>query len=243
MDWSTAFSFSFNTDFCIALISIIFINVILSGDNAVVIAMAVRSLSPKRRMQGIIFGTAVAVILRIVLTFFAAKLLEVAFLKFVGGLLITWIAIKLFIEGAPEENQKEVSTLGKAIVTILIADLVMSTDNVLGVAGACKGNLFLLLFGLGTSIPLVIFAAGLLSNLMDRYPVIVVIGAAVLGRVGGEMIIGDSFIQKLLNHPPAFVEYGVQAVFAIGVVVAGKLWMKHKARKDGALAPDIAAGD
>jgi YjbE family integral membrane protein len=243
MDWSNAFNISLTTDFCIGFLSIIFINIILSGDNAVVIAMAVRSLAKKQRMQGIIFGTAIAVVLRIVLTFFAAKLLEINFLKFCGGALITWIAIKLFIEGSPEESQKEVSTLGKAIVTILIADLVMSVDNVLAVAGACKGNLFLLLFGLGTSIPLVIFAAGLLSRLMDRYPIIVIIGAAVLGRVGGEMIIGDAFIQKLLGHPGQLIDYTVQAIFAVGVVVVGKLWMRRKARKEAALESHISTGE
>jgi YjbE family integral membrane protein len=243
MDWSNAFQMSFTADFCIGFISIIFINIILSGDNAVVIAMAVRSLSKKQRMQGIVLGTAIAVVLRIILTFFAAKLLEISFLKFSGGVLITWIAVKLFIEGSPDENQKEVTTLGKAVVTILIADLVMSTDNVLAVAGACKGNVFLLLFGLGTSIPLVIFAAGLLSRLMDKYPVIVLIGAAVLGRVGGEMIIGDAFIQKLFNHPGHFVDYSVQAVFAVGVIVAGKLWMKNKARKEASLRSDPATDE
>jgi predicted tellurium resistance membrane protein TerC len=136
-----------------------------------------------------------------------------------------------------------VGTIGKAIVTILIADLVMSVDNVLAVAGACKGNFFLLLFGLGTSIPLVIFAAGLLSRLMDRYPIIVVIGAMVLGRVGGEMMIGDSFIQRLLGHPGYFVDYTVQAVFAVGVVVVGKLWMRRKARKEAALEASSSAGE
>lgn len=243
MDWSNAFNFTFNADFCISFVSIIFINIILSGDNAVVIAMAVRSLQEKQRLQGIIFGTAIAVVLRIVLTFFAAKLLEVSFLKFCGGALITWIAVKLFIEGSPEDSGKEVGTIGKAIVTILIADLVMSVDNVLAVAGACKGNFFLLLFGLGTSIPLVIFAAGLLSRLMDRYPIIVVIGAMVLGRVGGEMMIGDSFIQRLLGHPGHFVDYTVQAVFALGVVVVGKLWMRRKARKEAALEASSSAGE
>lgn len=230
-DWGSIFNISFTTDFWLALASIIFINIILSGDNAVVIALAVRSLSKRQRLQGIILGTGLAVVFRVVLTFFCAKLLEISFLKFVGGWLIAWIAVKLFIEGTgDDENRKEIGTLGKAVVTILIADLVMSTDNVLGVAGACNGNAALLLFGLGTSIPIVVFASDMLSRLMDRYPIIVTLGAAILGRVAGDMIIGDAFIVRLL-HPSVYVTYGVQVVFFFGVVVVGKLWMKRKAAK------------
>jgi YjbE family integral membrane protein len=221
MDWGSIYNVSFTTDFWLALVSVIFINIILSGDNAVVIALAVRSLAPKQRLQGIILGTALAVVLRIVLTFFCAKLLEISFLKLVGGCLIAWIATKLFIEGTgDEENQKEVQTLGKAVVTILIADLVMSTDNVLGVAGACKGS----------GIPIVVFASDVLSRLMDRFPIIVTLGAAVLGRVAGDMISSDAFIERTL-HPSVYTCYGVQAVFTVGVIVVGKLWMKRKAAK------------
>ncbi len=244
-DWGSIFNISFTTDFWLALASIIFINIILSGDNAVVIALAVRSLSGRQRLQGIILGTGLAVVLRIVLTFFCAKLLEISFLKFVGGWLIAWIAVKLFIEGTgDDENRKEIQTLGKAVVTILIADLVMSTDNVLGVAGACNGNAALLLFGLGTSIPIVVFASDMLSRLMDRYPIIVTLGAAILGRVAGDMIIGDAFIERLL-HPSVYVTYGVQAVFTVGVIVVGKLWMKRKAGTGGtqlAAEPGVGHG-
>ena len=234
MDWGSIFHVSFTTDFWVRLSTVIFINVILSGDNAVVIALAVRSLARKQRLQGIIIGTGLAVVLRIVLTYFCWILLEVSFLKFLGGWLIAWIATKLFIEGTGDEgNQKEVHTLGKAVVTILIADLVMSTDNVLGVAGACKGSdagLFLLIFGLGSSIPIVVFASDILSRLMDRYPIIVTLGAAVLGRVAGDMISSDAFIEKTL-HPSAVTCYVVQGVFTVGVIVVGKLWMKRKAAK------------
>jgi YjbE family integral membrane protein len=234
MDWGSIFHVSFTADFWLRLTTVIFINVILSGDNAVVIALAVRSLAGKQRLQGIILGTGLAVVLRIVLTYFCWILLEVSFLKLLGGCLIAWIATKLFIEGTGDEgDQKEVHTLGKAVVTILIADLVMSTDNVLGVAGACKGSdagLALLIFGLGSSIPIVVFASDILSRLMDRYPIIVTLGAAVLGRVAGDMISSDAFIEKTL-HPSVYVCYGVQAVFTVGVIVVGKLWMKRKAAK------------
>jgi YjbE family integral membrane protein len=231
MDWGSICNVSFTTDFWLALLSVIIINIILSGDNAVVIALAVRSLSEKQRLQGIVLGTGLAVVLRIIFTFFCAKLLEVSFLKFVGGWLIAWIAVKLFIEGTgDEENQEEVHTLGKAVVTILIADLVMSTDNVLAVAGACKGNMALLVFGLASSIPLVVFASDILSRLMDRYPVIITLGAAVLGRVAGDMIIGDAFIEKTF-HPSVYTSYTVQAAFTVGVIVVGKLLIKRKAAK------------
>jgi YjbE family integral membrane protein len=232
MDFSTLGHVTFNSTFVIGFFSIMLINIILSGDNAVVIAMAVKSLEKKQRFQGMLWGTVAAVVLRIVLTFFCVKLLAFPYLKLVGGILITWIAIKLFLEGGDDdENQKEVNTLGKAIVTILIADLVMSTDNVLGVAAACKGDINLLLIGLGTSIPIIIFAANLLSKLMDRFPIILILGAAVLGRVGGEMIMGDPVTQKFLGHPAEWIDYTVQAVFAVGVVVVGKLWMKRKEAK------------
>jgi YjbE family integral membrane protein len=218
----------FNWNFLVALLSIILIDLILAGDNAVVIAMAVRSLARKQRMRGIAFGAGAAVILRVILTFFAAQLLQIQFVKFVGGAVILGIAVKLFVEGAPgDEVHKEAKTLWQAIWLIIIADITMSTDNVLAVAGASKGNLFLLLFGLGLSIPFVVFTSNLLSMLMDKYPWIIYLGAAVLGRVGGEMMISDPFIVKYL-HPTKIMQYSVEAFFTIGVLVAGKLWIKWK---------------
>jgi YjbE family integral membrane protein len=214
--------------FIASFLSIVLIDLILAGDNAVVIAMAVRSLPKKQRTRGIILGAAAAVILRVGLTFVAAQLLTISFIKFAGGVLITWIAIKLFIEGAPEDKfQKEAKTLKQAIVTIVIADLVMSTDNILAVAGASHGNLFLLIFGLGLSIPFVVLTSNLLSMLMDKFPIIIYIGAAILGRVAGDMMLTDPFMVRLF-HPSKWVEYLIQAVFAIGVIVVGKLWLKYK---------------
>src|SRR5574340_359601 len=180
---------SFNWDFFVAIISIVIIDIILAGDNAVVIAMAVRSLPAKQRIQGIILGAGAAVALRIVITFFAAQLLLFQFVKFIGGVFIIWIAIKLLIEGSDsDEEEKECKTIWHAVWIIIVADITMSLDNVLAVAGASKGNPFLLLFGLGLSIPLVVFTSNLLSKLMDRYPIILYIGSAILGRVGGEMM-------------------------------------------------------
>jgi YjbE family integral membrane protein len=214
--------------FVVSFLSIILIDLILAGDNAVVIAMAVRSLPHKQRIRGIAFGAAAAVILRVGLTFVAAQLLTISFIKLAGGILITWIAIKLFMEGAPDDKfQKEAKTLKQAVVTIVVADLVMSTDNILAVAGASHGNIFLLIFGLGLSIPFVVFTSNLLSRLMDRFPVIIYIGAAILGRVAGDMIMTDPFMHRFI-HPARWLEYLVQAVFAIGVIVVGKLWLMWK---------------
>lgn len=222
---------TFDLAFLSALFSIIIIDLILAGDNAVVIAMAVRSLPKEQRKKGIIFGSGAAVLLRVILTFFVAQLLQVSFIKLVGGMLILWIAVKLFMEGVPEEKiEREATTIAQAVKIIVIADITMALDNMLAVGGASHGNLLLLLFGLGLSIPLIVFTSNLLSMLMDKYPIIIYIGAAVLGKVGGEMIITDPVTVGLLN-PGAPVKYGVEAFFAVGVIIAGKLWMKWKIAK------------
>lgn len=229
MDIGHLFNVTVNMEFAVALLSIMFVNIVLSGDNAVVIAMAVRSLPDKQRKQGILYGTGIAVLLRIVLTFFAAKLLDIPFMKLAGGILIAWIAVKLFLEEGAEENaESKVKSVWKAIATILIADLVMSVDNVLAVAGASRGNLALLVIGLGMSIPIVILASSFLSRLMERFPVITWIGAAILGKVAGSMIMEDPMVEKMFHNPGQLVAYSVQAVFAIGVVVSGRSWMKWR---------------
>ncbi len=218
-------SITLNWDFFVSFLSIILIDLILAGDNAVVIAMAVRTLPGKQRLKGIAFGAGAAVILRIVLTFFAAQLLQIQFVKLVGGILIIWIAVKLFVEGTPEEGYRVAKTLWQAVWIIVIADITMSTDNVLAVAATSKGNLFLLIFGLGLSIPFVVFTSSLLSRLMDRYPVIVYVGAAILGRVGGEMMITDPFIVRILQ-PSKYFQYGVEIFFTLAVITAGMLWVR-----------------
>lgn len=223
--------FELSWHFVTGFFSIILIDLVLAGDNAVVIAMAVRSLPRKQRVRGIILGAGAAVVLRVGLTFVASQLLTISFIKFAGGALITWIAVKLFVEGAPEDKfRKEAKTLRQAVTTIMIADLVMSTDNILAVAGASHGNLFLLIFGLGLSIPFVVFTSNLLSMLMDRFPIIIYLGAAVLGRVAGEMLITDPFVQKVLQPGPV-LRYTVEAVFTVGVIVVGKLWLKWQVAK------------
>jgi YjbE family integral membrane protein len=221
----------FTWDFCVGFLSIVLIDLVLAGDNAVVIALAVKSLHGKQRRTGIIFGAGAAVALRVVLTFFVAQLLQISLVKLIGGVLILWIAVKLVIEGAPEDKfQKEATTFWQAIRVIVIADLIMSTDNILAVAGACKGNFFLLLFGLALSIPFVVFTSSLLSLLMDKYPVIVWIGAAVLGRVGGEMIITDPWVVEKIN-PSKFLQYACEIIGAVGVLAVAKLYMRWKISK------------
>ena len=216
------------------LAGIIIINLILAGDNAVVIAMAVRSIPLGQRRQGLVYGAGAAVLLRVALTFFVSRLLEIEFIKLCGGILIIWIAVKLFIEGSPDKGpEMQTTTLRQAIKILLIADITMSLDNMLAVAAAAHGSLFLLVFGLGLSIPFVIFTSGLLATLMDKYPIIVAIGAAILGRVGGEMMITDPIIMNYFS-PGLTVQYAVQGVFTIGVVIAGKLWVRRLAASEAA---------
>ena len=233
-------SIHFTWQFFSSLLSIVIIDLILAGDNAVVIAMAVRSLPAEKRKKGIILGAGAAVLLRVAATFFVSQMLQINYVKLVGGGLILWIAVKLFMEGAPEEGaQREATTIAQAIKIIVIADITMSIDNMLAVGGASHGNMFLLLFGLSLSIPLVVLTSNLLSLLMDKYPIIIYIGAAVLGRVGGEMMMTDPLTVKLL-HPGAVFQYSVEAVCAIGVIVVGKLlmrWMVQRGKNECTEAP------
>jgi|UniRef100_A0A7V6A147 YjbE family integral membrane protein len=223
-------------------LNIILIDLILSGDNAVVIAMAVRSLPRRQRRWGIAAGAGAAVSLRVVLTFFAARLLEVQFLKLVGGALIAWIAVKLFLKGTVEERDQEAAGLLQAVLLILLADATMSLDNVLAIAAISRGNLILLIFGLIVSIPLVIFTSSLLSMLMDRYPIIVYLGSAILGRVAGEMIMNDPVVVHWLA-PPLWLTHTVEAAAAVGVIVAGKLlvWLRFKRAEDPEAGQELSA--
>src|SRR3954467_13129125 len=177
--------------FWIGLLKIIGVNVILSGDNAVVIALAARSLPAKQQKQAVLWGAGAAVVLRIVLTIFAVALLTLPWLKIIGRLLLFWIGIKLLVPEDDEDNIQASDQLLAAIKTILVADLVMSLDNVIAVAAAAGGSYALLILGLAISIPLVIFGATLLIKLMERFPVIITIGAGLIGWVAGEMLVTD----------------------------------------------------
>jgi YjbE family integral membrane protein len=206
------------------------IDIVLAGDNAVVIALAVRTLPPKQRMMGILLGSGLAVVLRVGLTFAVAQLLVMSYVKLVGGLLILWIAVKLLLDNTGGEAQgKAAGGLWQAVWLILVADVTMSIDNVLAVAGASKGSFALLMFGLGLSIPLVVFTSNLLAKLMDRYPVIIYAGAAILGKVGGEMILTDRLIMENF-HPAPWLVHVVEGLLAFGVILVALAWRRGRSK-------------
>ncbi|MCD2167620.1 TerC family protein [Comamonas koreensis] len=214
-------------DFWIGLVKIIWINIILSGDNAVVIALAARSLPPEQQRKAIMFGSGAAVVLRILLTVVAAKLLELSFLQIVGGCLLLWIGLQLLTSHDEEEGAgKGTGTMMAAIRTILIADLVMSLDNVIAVAAAAGGNMLLLILGLAISIPLVIFGSTLMIKLMERFPVIVILGAGLIGWVGGETIMNDKLLHGFVAANPAL--HYLAAAAGAALVVGLGLWLQKR---------------
>ena len=230
MDFTILKSLALDWDFLSGLISVIIVNVILSGDNAVVLAMAVRSLPRHLRRKGIIIGAAGDVLIRIMLTFFVARMLQAPYVKLAGGLLIVGLAVKLFVDVIPEEDlEHEATTIWQALKIIIVADITMSLDNMLGVGAASRGNPFLLVFGLATSTPLMIFASNLVSIFMDKYPIILYIGAALLGKVGGEMILTDPVTHQWLPDSDVLM-YSLQGIFAIGVILAGRAWVRWRHR-------------
>jgi len=241
MDLSALAPPVFGWEFVMAVFSIILIDIVLAGDNAVVIAMAVQSLPKEKRFLGIAFGAGFAVFLRIVLTFFAAQLLQMNYVKFIGGLLIFWIAVKLLTQDTctEEEGCKTATSIWSAVWIILVADVTMSTDNILALAGASKGNLFLLLFGLIVSIPLVVFTSSILARLMDKYPIIIYAGAAVLGKVSAELIFTDPVVANHVGDVHGWALIALEAAGAALVIVLGRLYLKYKAAKSRAEEPQI----
>src|SRR5260370_24142161 len=185
--------------FWLGLLKIIGVNIIVSGDDAVVIALAARSLPAKQQTQAVFWGAGAAIVLRIILTIFAVALLTLPWLKLVGSLLLFWIGVKLLIPQEGDDNIRASDQLLAAIKTILIADLVMSLDNVIAVAAAAGGSYVLLILGLAISIPLVVFGATLLIKLMERFPVIITIGAGLIGWVAGEMLVADGALASWLT--------------------------------------------
>jgi len=217
--------------YLVGVLTIVTIDLLLAGDNALVIAVAVRSLPKPQRRVALVFGAGAAVALRVALTAVAARLLNVSFLQLGGGLLILWIALKVLLDASgPPEAAAAPGRLLQAIWYIVVADLTMSTDNILAVAGASKGDITLIVFGLCLSISFVIFAANLLAKLMDRYPAIIYIGSAILGKVGGDMILTDPFVVRTA-HPSDWLRYGVDAALAVGVVIAGRLICAARERR------------
>ncbi|WP_066330566.1 TerC family protein [Azohydromonas lata] len=222
--------------FWAALGSIIVANILLSGDNAVVIALAARSLPPHQQKKAIFWGSAAAIVMRIVLTLIAVKMLSLPYLKIVGGLLLVYIGVTLLLEEDDEEDDGKHASTGMmaAIRTILVADLVMSLDNVLAVAAAAKGDTVLLVVGLGVSIPLIIFGSTMLLKVMERFPIIITLGAALLGFLAGEMLLTDPAVTAWygaeLPHSTVNVAGAVGALAVVGIGLA--LQRRSRAAKE-----------
>lgn len=215
-----------SAQFWVDVVKIIVIDVLLSGDNAVVIALACRNLPPEQRKKGVMFGVGGAIGLRVALTFFAVNLLRLPFLKVVGAFLLLWIGVKLLL---PEEERdvniiKLNTHLWGAVKTIIIADFVMSLDNVMGVAAVAHGNIVLLVFGLLVSIPLVALSSQLVLKLIDRFPFIIYAGGGLLGYVAGEMLVSDANMASVLEQMPHLIHGLLPASCAVLVVVLG-IWL------------------
>ncbi len=208
----------------VGILTIIYVNFILSGDNAVVIAMAVRSLPGRQQKLGLIWGSLLAVILRIVLTFVAALLLEMAGLRLAGGLTLVWVTWKLVRPGAEgdEGHVKSSANLWEAVRIVVVADLIMSLDNVLAVAAAAKGSLALLIFGLGLSIPIILCCSAIIANLMNRFPWLVLLGGIILGKVAGELLVTDPLILQRLEPMAKTVEAVFPWVLALLIVLVAR---------------------
>ena len=210
--------------FWLALLQIIGVNIVLSGDNAVVIALAARSLPPAQQKRAIFWGSSAAVVMRIILTIVAVELLKLPVLKLIGAGLLLWIAVQLLLPEEDGEGEGEsVSNMAAAIRTILIADLVMSLDNVIGVAAVAKGSMPLLIIGLAISIPLVIFASTFLLKLMERYPVIITLGAALLGYVAGDMAATDPLVAVWIEANAVWLHTALPVAGIVIVIGLGKL--------------------
>ena len=238
-----------HTAFWIGLGKIIWVNLLLSGDNAVVIALAARSLPPQQQKMAVFWGAGAAVLMRVVLTIFAVALLTLPWLKIVGGVLLLWIGIKLLV---PEEGDEDVAAsdnLFQAIKTILIADLVMSLDNVLAVAAAADSaaptaelvamKYTLLVLGLAISIPIVIFGSTLMLKLMERWPVIITFGGALLGWIAGEMMVTDPAIDSWVEHNARWLEeMRVAAILGAVLVVIIGMWLAKRQQAAHAAEPE-----
>jgi YjbE family integral membrane protein len=256
--WLASITSSWNelgqTTFWVATLKIIWINVLLSGDNAVVIALACRGLPHRQRLWGMVLGAGVAVVLRILFTGFVAQLMQLPYLKLAGGLALFYIAAKLLVPEDPDENEVEaVEHLWRAVRIVAVADIIMSLDNVIAIAMAAQGNMALLVLGLGISVPLIVAGAALIMAVLDRYPILVWAGAALLGWIVGEVIATDPAVApvlaRLIDAPTALdisvtsavfgwgtrlaaqfnlVETAMAALGAVLVLMVGRAWRRSK---------------
>ena len=227
-----------NAAFFIALLKIIWVNILLSGDNAVVIALAARNLEAGQQKKAIVFGSGAAIVLRVVLTLFAVQLLQLPWLKLIGAVLLLWIGIQLLADSDDDADVHAHTSLWGAVRTILIADLVMSLDNVIAVAAAANSapegmRVTLLIIGLGLSIPLIIFGSTLLLKLMERFPVIITLGAALLGFVAGEMATTDAAVHEWFEAHMHGLDYAVSISCAVFVVAVGMM-LSRRGKAKGA---------
>lgn len=233
-----------NPDFWVHLGQIMLVNIVLSGDNAVVIALAARSLPDNQRQKAVVWGSVAAIMMRVGLTVVALQLLRLPYLKLVGSVLLFWIALKLLMPDEEHGNGIESkNTLSAAIRTILIADLVMSLDNVLAVAAAAGGDNVLLMLGLAISIPLVIFGSTMILKLMDRFPIIITLGAAILGYVAGEMLITEPALERWSELRHAGWSHFVPLASALLVVALGKWLALRQARTQPPIYVDLVRED
>ena len=214
--------------FFIALVQIVAIDIVLGGDNAIIIALACRNLPKKQKRLGILWGTAGAISLRVILVFFASALMTTPGLRLIGGILLLWIGIKLLTDQAGDELEgkiaQKVSLIG-AIQTIIIADFVMSLDNALAIAAASKGSMFLVVFGLVVSVPIIIGGSAIILKMMERYPIIITLGAGLLGWLGGDLIANDQVNETILpaiilQSPWIAAGAGASIVVGVGSLIA-----------------------
>ena len=210
------------------LLEIILINIVLSGDNAVVIALASRKLPEEQRKKAIVVGTVGALVLRVVLTFAAVFLLKIPFVEIIGGLLLLYIAFDLIKSANQDTDLQSSSTLAGAIRTIIFADLVMSLDNVLAIAGAAQGNIVLIIIGLALSIPLIVFGSQFIMKMMDKMPILVWVGAAIIAYTAGEMIVEDKYGHIFVEHTSPILETIIPIFCVILIIVLGLLSKKSK---------------
>lgn len=230
----------FSPEFWARWLSIVIIDLALAGDNALVIAMAVRNLPPKQQLYGRLGGTFGAVGLRLAFIAIITQLLRIPLLQAAGGLLLIWIAVKLVRQGEQHETVREGGTLFEAIWIIILADVVMSLDNVLAVAGAANGDFLLVAMGIGLSIPIVVWGSGILARLMGRFPQIVWLGAGVLGYVAGEMIVKDPTLHEWIAPVEAVLHYALPIGLAVGLIVLAWWLARRRAAAHAAVAADTA---
>lgn len=229
----TDLDFLFEWVFWERWLQIVLIDLVLAGDNALVIALAVRALPQREQFWGRVWGTGGAVVLRVVFVAIVTLLLRIPFLRLVGGLALLWIAVKLVRPGAPEaEHMRPGASLREAIRVIIVADVAMSLDNVIAIAGAAKGDFKLVIFGLLLSIPLVVWGSGLLARLMSHFPLIIWIGGGVLGYVAGHMILDDPWSIARLGHSRASVHRYVPITLGTAVAFLGWWTARASARKE-----------